>query len=107
MRQVPCCAPRHPFPLIINRCANDHDIKLKLSKGAADVFQKRRPVLRRALLYVIQTLPEQGALRMEERPEAPRNYSPARVAYISHVPETIPEGSHHPNLVWVNMWRRT
>lgn len=71
---------------------------LKFSKGAADVFQKRRSVLLRTLFHVVQALPQERALRVKEGSEASRNYSPARVADIPHVPKTVPEGGHHTNL---------
>lgn len=55
---------------------------LKISVRPLDIFQKRRPGFRLTLLDVVQPLPQQRTLRVKQGSEAPRNDSPARVAYI-------------------------
>lgn len=74
-------------------------VGLKMSEGAADVFQERRSNLWRTLLDIVQPLPQESALRVAERSETLGDYSPAGVANVTHVPEAVPERGHDADLL--------
>lgn len=71
---------------------------LKVSKRSPDIFQKRRPGLRRTRLYGIDPFPQQRAFGVTQGSKPSSNYPPSRVAYIAHVPILVPECGHHTKL---------